>query len=208
MSVLRHDERDLWKQLERMPNRLRVAFAAACAQRQVPNYIRFTKAAGQGSPDVLIGALGCLWDDLLGGKVTENELRRQLDACMSMLPDKDDYYDRLAYYAEDAVSAAVYAIGARLGSDVQQVIWAGRRAYEALHEFVSAEKPDSEAIDQKEEERILSHSLVQAELRRQQVDLGQLQKIEAGLIHEEEGIVDVRRRAQADAGAFFGPQSG
>jgi hypothetical protein len=42
MSVLRHDERDLRKQLERMPNRLRVAFAAACAQRQVPSYVRFT----------------------------------------------------------------------------------------------------------------------------------------------------------------------
>ena len=207
MSILRHDESDLWKQLERMPNRLRVAFAAACAQRQVPNYVRFTKAAGQGSPDVLIGALGCLWDDLLGRKVTENELRRQLDACMSVLPDEEDFYDGLAYYAEDAVSAAAYAIRARLSSDVQQVIWAARRAYEALDEFVSTEKPDSEAVDQTEEERNLSHSLVQAELRRQRVDLAQLQKIEGGSISESEGIAEVRRRAQADAGEFFGAQS-
>jgi hypothetical protein len=126
---------------------------------------------------------------------------------MSMLPDEEDYHDGLAYYAEDAVSAAAYAIRARLSSDVQQVIWAARKAYEALDELVSAEKPDSEAIDQKEEERILSHSLVQAELRRQRVDLEQLQKIKVGSISETEGIAEVRRRAQADAREFFGSQS-
>jgi uncharacterized protein len=207
MSVLRYDERDLWKQLERMPNRLRVAFAAACAQRQVPNYVRFTEVVGQGRPDVLIGALCCLWDDLLGRQATENDLQQQLDACMSLLPDEEDAHGRLAYYAEDAVSAAAYAIGARLRSDIQKVIWAAQMAYNALDEFACAEKPDSDAIDQKEEERIFSHLLVQAELRRQQVDLAQLQKIEVGSISEREGIAEVRRRAQADAREFFGSKS-
>jgi len=207
MPVLRHDERDLWKQLERMPNRLRVAFAAACAQRQVPNYVRFTEVAGQGRPDVLIGALCCLWDDLLGRQATENNLQQQLDACMSLLPDEEDAHGRLAYYAEDAVSAAAYAIGARLSSDIQKVIWAAQMAYDALDEFVGAEKPDSEPVDQKEEERIRSHPLVQAELMRQRVDLAQLQKIEVGSISDREGIAEVRHRAQGDARKFFGPQS-
>jgi hypothetical protein len=31
MSILRRDEKELWRQLERLPNHLRVAFAAACA---------------------------------------------------------------------------------------------------------------------------------------------------------------------------------
>jgi len=207
MSILRYDERDLWKQLERMPDRLRGAFAAACAQRQVRNYVHFSKVAGRGRPDVLIGALGGLWDDLLGRQITENNLRQQLDACMSLLPDEQDIHDGIAYYADDAVSAAAYAIGARLSSDIQQVIWAARRAYNALDEFVCAEKPGNGAIDQKEEERILSHSLVQAELRRQRVDLAQLQKIEVGSISEMEGIAEVRRRAQIDARRFFGSKS-
>ncbi len=207
MSVLRHDEKVLWSQLERLPDRLRVAFAAACAQRQVPNYVRFSKAARRGRPDILIGALNCLWDDLLGRQATEPNLRRQLDACMSLLPEEQEAYGRLGYYAEDAVSAAAYAIGARLSSDIQKVIWAARMAYNALDEFVGAETPGSGAIDQKEEERILSHSLVQAELRRQQVDLAQLQKIEVGSIGEREGIAEVRRRAQGDAREFFGSQS-
>ncbi len=206
MSILRHDEEDLWKQLERMPNRLRVAFATACAQRQVPNYVRFTEVAGQGHPDVLIDVLNCLWDDLLGRLATEPKLRQQLDACMSLLPEESAACDGLEYYAEDAVSAATYAIEARLFSDIQPVIWAARRAYNALDEFAGSESPGG-AIDQEEEERILSHPLVQAELRRQRADLMQLQKIKIGSINEREVVEEVRRRAQADAREFFGPGS-
>ncbi len=207
MPILRHDEKELWRQMERLPNRLRVAFAVACAQRQVPNYVRFSKVAGQGNPDVLIGALSCLWDELQGKHAAEGQLQQQLDSCMSLLPDPEhDPQGGLAYYAEDAVSSAAYAIGARLKSDTQQAIWAARRAYNALDEFIGAENP-SGPFDQKEEERIRLHPLVQAELRRQQADVAQLRKIAAGSISEREGVAEIRHRAEADARVFFGQQS-
>jgi uncharacterized protein YjaG (DUF416 family) len=193
--MLRYDEKALTSQLERLPNRLRVAFAAACAQRQVPNYIRFSQVAKQGNPDTLIRALGCIWDDLEGRAATDGQLQRQRDACMSLLPDEEqDDHDRFAYYAEDAVSAAAYTIGARLETSTREAVWAAERAYNALDEFVGAEWPGD--IDQKEEERIRSHPLVQAELRRQRADLAQLEKIAAGLVNEKEGIEELRYRAQ------------
>jgi hypothetical protein len=204
MSNLCFNEKELRRQLERLPNRLRAAFAAACAQRQIPNYVRFSKAAGQGDPDTLFGALNCLWDDLQGKSAAETQLRQQLDSCMSLLPDPEqDPLGRLAYYAEDAVSSTVYAIGARLETDIQQAIWAAQRAYNALDEFVGAMNPAG-PFDQKEEDRIRLHSLVQAELRRQQADVAQLQKIAAGSITEREGVAELRHRAQNDARAFFG----
>jgi uncharacterized protein len=207
MSILRRDEKELWRQLERLPNRLRVAFAVACAQRQVPSYVRFSKVARQGNPDALIGALSCLWDELQGKPVAERQLREQLDSCMSLLPDPDqDPHGGLAFYAEDAVSSAAYAMGARLKSDIEQAIWAARSAYNALDGFVSAKNP-SGSFDQEEEERIRLHPLVQAELRRQQADVEQLGKIAAGSITEREGVAELRRRAQADATVFFGQQS-
>jgi len=208
MLILRRDENELWRQLERLPNRLRVAFAAACAQRQVPNYVRFSKVARQGNPEALIDALSCLWDELQGKPAAKSQLQQQLDSCMSLLPDpKQEPHGRLAYYAEDVVSAVAYAIGARLKSDIQQAIWASRSAYNALDEFVGAEKPGGGVIDQEEEERILSHPLIQAELRRQRADLAQLQKIAAGSISERECVAEVRHRAQIDARRFFGQQS-
>ncbi len=115
MSILRHDENKLWAQLGQLPSRLRVAFAVACAQRQVPNYVRFSKVAGQGDATALIRALSRLWDELEGSAAAKGLLQQQLDSCMSLLPDpENDPHGRLAYYAEDAVSSAVYAIGARL----------------------------------------------------------------------------------------------
>jgi len=204
MSMLRDDEEELWRQLERLPNRLRVAFAAACAERQIPNYFRFSKAAGHGNLNILIGALNCLWDELQGKPAPETQLQQQLDSCMSLLPDPEqDSLGGLAYYAEDAVSSAAYAIRTRLRSDIQQAVWAARRAYNALDEFVGA-KTHNVRSDQEREERIRLHSLVQAELRRQQADLVQLRKIAAGSITEREGVAELRCRAQADAKAFFG----
>jgi uncharacterized protein YjaG (DUF416 family) len=204
MSILHYDEKGLVGQLERLPDRLRVAFAAACAQRQVPSYFRFSKAAGQGNPDLLVRAVNCLWDDLEGKPASEGQLQQQLDSCMSLLPDPQQDYDGLAYYAEDAVSAAAYAIRARLEFNVQEAVWAAEMAYNALDEFVGAEPAGGVDFDQEEEERRRSHPLVQAELRRQRDDLAQLQKIAAGSISERVGVEELRRRAQADATGFFG----
>jgi hypothetical protein len=72
-----------------------------------------------------------------------------------------------------------------------------------LDEFVGAENPVG-PIDQKEEDRIRLHPLVQAELRRQQADVAQLRKIAAGSITEREGVAELRHRAQNDARVLFG----
>jgi hypothetical protein len=45
---------------------------------------------------------------------------------------------------------------------------------------------------------------VRAEFRRQQTDLSQLEHLAKHPAEEKAGIVDLRRRAQLDAQAFFG----
>jgi uncharacterized protein YjaG (DUF416 family) len=206
MSMIRFDEQDLVRQLQRMPNRLGVAFAAACAERQFPNYLRFSNATKHGNPNLLMRALRCVWDDIEGSSESPTLLREHLALCMSLLPsdDKGDFF-RLAYYAEDAVAAVAYAIEARLRSEVEEAVEAARRAYAALDEHVSTIL-DIQIIDQEQEERMVSHPLIQAELCRQQADLSQLQKIASGMINETDGIADLRRRAQSDAKVFFGPE--
>ncbi|HLH96420.1 MAG TPA: DUF416 family protein [Xanthobacteraceae bacterium] len=203
MPTPHYDEKELLRQLQPLPNRLRTAFAAACAQRQVENYAPYSKVAHKGNSQILVRALSCLWAGLESRRAAVGELRERLDACMSLLPEEDDYFDGLAYYAEDAVSSAVYAIETLLKSDIQSAIWAARHANDALHEFVSAQKPDAR-FDRKEEERIRSHPLVKAEWIRQQVDLRQLHEIATGTIGEAEGLAALRRRAQSDASKFLG----
>ena len=66
MSILHFDKSALIAQLDRLPNRLRVAFAAACAERQLPNYARFSEATGEESPKRLEDTLRRVWDDIEG----------------------------------------------------------------------------------------------------------------------------------------------
>jgi uncharacterized protein YjaG (DUF416 family) len=207
MPILRFDKSALVAQLERLPNRLRVAFAAACAERQLPNYFRFSEAAKQGSPERLVAALRRVWDDIEGRPVGSSELNGCLDTCMSLLPKEDEYDDcLLGYYAEDAVAATAYAIEARLRSDAHEAAESASRAYTALDEYVSDEL-NIGSIGQKEEAQILTHPLVQAELERQRVDLLRLQEIAKNPAGETEGIAELRRRAEADARSFFGPET-
>src|ERR1700688_1483953 len=104
MSILRFDANALIAQLERLPNRLRVAFAAACAERQLPNYVRFSEATGEGNPGRLEAALRRVWDDIERRPAGSTELKDCLDACMALLPEEDsDDHRLLGYYAEDAV---------------------------------------------------------------------------------------------------------
>jgi uncharacterized protein YjaG (DUF416 family) len=204
MSDLRFDERELQARLKQLPNKLRVAFAAACAERQLPNYANFSRATGVGDPIRLAGALGRVWDDIEGRTVTDNELQKQLDTCMSLLPD-DEVEVQGQAYANDAVASVAYAIRARLTGDCQEAVWAARRAYEALDYYIVSRfnpkivEPDAEA-------RIVAHPLVQAELRRQRTDFSQLQEVAMNSVTEREAIVDLRNRSKTDAALFFDPK--
>jgi uncharacterized protein YjaG (DUF416 family) len=197
----------LLAQLERLPNRLRAAFAAACAERQLPNYLRFAMTTGRGSPERLVGALRCLWEDVEGRTAGSTELKGYLNTCMSLLPE-DGAGDLclVSYYAEDAVSAVVYAIEARLKSDTRAAVESARVAYSSLDAYVS-EVLKFRSIGKNQEAQILAHPLVQAELQRQRANLLQLKEIAGDPAGEGPSIAEIRRRAQADAKTFFGPDA-
>jgi uncharacterized protein YjaG (DUF416 family) len=205
MSILRFDKNALTAQLQELPNRLRVAFAAACAERQLPNYFRFSEATGRGSPERLATALRCVWDDIEGRPAGSTELKDCLDTCMSLLPGEDEGdYRLLGYYAEDAVSAVAYAIEARLRADAHEAVDSACVAYSALDQYVS-DLLNISSIDQNAETQIVTHPLVQAEFERQRLDLIRLREVAKNPAGEKECIADLRRRAQADAKIFFGP---
>ena len=54
------------------------------------------------------------------------------------------------------------------------------------------------------EERIIAHPLIQAEFRRQQADLSELERLAKHPSEESAGIARLRRRAKSDAQTFFG----
>jgi uncharacterized protein YjaG (DUF416 family) len=199
MAILSFDEPVLRGQLERLPREHRAAFAAACAERLFPGYVRFSHETGR-DPKTLRAALDALWDDLTGRPLSEHELRATVEKCRALVPSEEEESADDQPYAEDAVVALVYALEARMKQSSQEAAWSARRAYEALDHFVMFD--DSGVVVTANEQRLLEHPLVQAELARQKVDLDEL------FGAPEQGARDasarLRDRAKEDAAVFFG----
>jgi uncharacterized protein YjaG (DUF416 family) len=199
MTYLRYDERELIRKLDQLYPAAKVAFAAACAQRQLPCYIIFSNQTGRGDSDTLSAILERVWLDALGSKMSDEEALLELDRCMALIPEEDEEpWVIEQVYAGDAASAVAYALRTRNTGASQEAAYAARVAYEALdHHVINRLGVDGD-------DRVLKHALVQAELARQHRDLDELRK-HAGATAEM--IAHIRDRARVEAAVFFGPVS-
>lgn len=201
MTTLHFNEMNLVNELAALPARLRVAFAAACAERLLPAYARFSTKTGRGDPAKLGAIIDRVWHDIGGDKMKADEVSASIELCMTLIPQESDgLWVPEQAAAEDAGAAVAYALRCRQRDDAQEAMWAARRAYEALDDFVTTQ----ERIDTNQpggEERVISHALVQDELARQRRDLDEL------LCASDADIVSVadrlKRRARADAQTVF-----
>lgn len=174
-----YDETKLIADLAGLGEPARTAFAAACAERLLLLYARFHTETGQGDPKKVSQALERLWADLAGDPMSADELSAEIEALMALVPsDEDDNWTDLSPYAQNAVTAATYALESRRAEQPQLPAWSARQAYEAIDYFVT----NSENVDFNSpgiEEHVLRHPLVQAELARQQRDLSDLRKADS-----------------------------
>lgn len=174
MSLIHYNEQELVRRLEQLSPKLRVVFAAACAERLLPTYFSFSERTGNGDPSRLAMILERLWVDLQGNPMSTEEMRANLDVCMSLIPQEgeDLWVDEQAY-AEDAAVALAYALRCRQSGESQEAAWAARRAYEAVDYYV-INRVGIDANQPGGEEQVLSHDIVRAELARQHRDIEDL----------------------------------
>jgi uncharacterized protein YjaG (DUF416 family) len=188
------DEKQLLQKLEQLARSHRVAFAAACAQRQLLSYQRFSAKTGFGDFAALENMLESLWKELNGNPMPEKELAAKIDAGMQLIAGEDIEEDGREY-AEDAAAAVVYALRCRQNGESQEAMYTARRAYESLDHFViNTENMDTNRPG--EEARVLSHPLIQSEFGRQLRDLDELQR---GTIT----VPELQARARKEAVEFL-----
>ncbi len=175
--MLRFDEKTLTAALERLPQPLRAAFAAACAERLMPAYDAFSRSSGRGDPIALREILSRLWDDLAGNAMTSAELKSRIDDCMKLIPREDEgVWIPQQAAAEDAAAAVAYALRCRQNGRSQEAAWSARRLYEAHdHYVVTNGNIDTNVAGA--EALVLKHPLIQTELMRQQRDLDELSNV-------------------------------
>jgi uncharacterized protein len=199
------DEKQLMRELDTLPRKLRGVFAAACAERQLPNYVRASTAAMTGDPGEMSAALADLWDALEGEILDTALLRKHLDRCLNLVPGDYDNAFEGQEYAEDAAASIAYALWTQLSDSSQEAGWAAERARNSLDTYVaSLLRLDME--DFREAQTLIdSHVLIQAELQRQRADMADLQIAALNVDCAKEIIAKIRHRAEEDSAIFFGP---
>jgi hypothetical protein len=190
--------------LTELPTRLAAAFAAAVAERQLPNYAAYVERSGRGSFDILIGALNDLWDDLEHPSGDKEELRSHIDQCESLLSGKGHYEEGWSF-AKNAIWSTQYALHLWLDGQVQNAIWATDCAIETLYHSMAIPIGGAEmrTIDPEEHEELIDDPLMRAEFRREHQDIDDLARGAGSEADQREAISKVRRRAQTDALRFF-----
>jgi len=199
MQLRPPDQDELVARLDRLPTRLRVAFAAACAERQMPNYERFLPAQIS-EANTLKLALQRVWEAAEGKAISLREIDALLDSCMSIIDEHD--LENSAPLPSDA-AASVYCAISALTDDPKDALHAANRAYAAA-DYVVTTKLELCIIDRALAELIIAHPIGQAELHRQQLDLQDLEAAgrDDGAIASV--VAKVRDRARQDADSFLG----
>jgi len=201
MDNLIYDEQRLFGELNRLPAHLRVAFAAACAERLFPAYEHYWEQSRNKSEHDLTSLLERLWLDLRSNALEDSEIDEAIEKCMSVVErlNDGDWIEGQAA-ADGAASALCYALRCRKTGETQEAAWAARRLYEVLDDFVI----NGEHIDTNQpgaESRVLAHPLIQAELARQRLDLEELLGADEASIPGT--VIRLQERAKAEAHLFF-----
>lgn len=172
--MLKFNEQALHRDLNHLPPRSRVAFAASCAQRLTNVYRCYLAQVGQPGRAVDCDrALDYVWSRIL--LPSQETVTKQLLAdVMALIPDQDaPGWTPLTAYGEDGLSALAYCVSCLQSEEAQDAAWAARRVYEALDYFVT-NRDEFSPNDSAADTRVLSDSVVQAELNRQARDLNEL----------------------------------
>jgi hypothetical protein len=197
--MMKFDEPQLIQELERLTPPLRVAFAAACAERLLPAYLAYAGRHEIGNPGTLRAALDGAWLVALGGDLTFDP-EQEFERCAALVPGDDDCANEGSALAEDAASAVAYVVTSAASGDPHKAVLSARCGYEALDNYLSNEldidfnRPGAEAT-------VLGHPLVQAEFERQRRDLEELATAgsDAAAV-----VLRIQARAIEEAREFFG----
>ena len=154
MEFLRFESNHLREHLEKLSPQARVAFALACSLRT---------AAGQPQAEPMVVAARELAEEYALNGSLEPAVAHKLLAQLWESPELD----------RDDAASAYYALESALKDNVESVIWAAQRAYDARD--TEAQATLTFSIFTKEiEETLILHPAVQKELRSQLADIDTL----------------------------------
>lgn len=163
----------------------KVAFAAACCEKLIPNYNAFCRIENWGNPIVPRKALDEVWQILHGKPVNQIKIARLKADCGSedVCPDLDKNYD--FYYcweAQEALMALDNTLQACIEPSASLVSYVAKNARDTVEIWITGKDESVKIIwqgddEEKLKEAISNHSLAVREIAKQEEDLQRLQEI-------------------------------
>lgn len=165
----RFDADELKSRLAAMFVLCRVAFAASCCERLLPNYVKFSETVNWGNPAILRSGLGEVWESLEGGTFDIERITGLIKECDEVLPDTEDFDSLYTSAALDAGTAVLDTLECCFDGDPKHAVDVATFSRDTVDMFIRnryaiESDPQSELI-------VANHPLMIKELKRQSEDL-------------------------------------
>jgi uncharacterized protein YjaG (DUF416 family) len=189
---------DMKARIATLPVWQQAAFAAACAERMYPAYAAFRDLSGLDDDGVVRRALDHAWEGAETGSISESDPGALFERCVALIADQEADFT-LPDHADDAISAAAYALQAAAGLSDEAAGWAASVGTDALDSFLltsgtvpgtATTRAERAQLDQ----RVWQHDLVQAEVARREADLARLASGD-----REASVRELRARATSES---------
>lgn len=168
-------------------------FAASCAERLRPLYLRYQEVSDLANPDQFDAALEAAWGAVLG-TIPRGDLASWQVVAEGLVPGEDDdsWSDEHAY-GQNGAAAVAYALRAALTGEPQEAAWGARQVYEAADLAARRQLPDVNLNRAGAEDELLSAPVVQEALAGLRDDMLALQ---SGDLPVERMLALARERAR------------
>lgn len=190
MENLSFNKDSLARELERLDRTRKIAFGVACCERLLPHYLTFKDEVRWGDEQPLMKALNRVWEHLLGGELTKDEIRTLTNKCESVAPDSEDFESIHTSFAQDATFSVCAVLDYVAQDDVERITQVAAFAIDTVDLYVQ-ESQNMNPNDPQLEQKILRHPLMQQELKRQREDIELLKNLD---LEREDVIQDLRQR--------------
>ncbi|OPX54544.1 hypothetical protein SAMN02745127_02666 [Oceanospirillum multiglobuliferum] len=150
---------NFFQQLKELAPWQQTAYAAAMAERMLPNYSLFCQATGQGDAAQMKNSLMLIWE-LLSSKESKINFEVQIEKIAQLIPDANEFDMYGVYPAIDAAMAVHTAMELAMGTLSEEVTRVSRLMRQTIIGFIEATEtlPDDE---KKRRSYLNDHELMQ-----------------------------------------------
>jgi uncharacterized protein len=132
----RQDTADVVSSLTAMQVRHRLAFAASCCERMLPNYLAFSMCTGWGEVKRLRHCLDHIWDLVQGREMETAKVSELAATALENAPDTERFNCFLTSQATDAATAIYLALQSCLSRNVNDIAEISRLSLDSIDMYL------------------------------------------------------------------------